>query len=457
MANVGVMGTGAPGYCSGPYGLRSRAMHGRLAPMDATTRSGRRAVFWGTDITKMARARWRHVRDDVHRGRSLGSQSGTKELVMAQAVCGPVALKHHAALEHLPDLKLARHPAAARGRRARVFATGAATITTTGHASKELGFGDTVIGGRMTLSCVTELLTRHFGRGFYVGGRLDVKFTNVLWPNEPFTTRGIIMGRRVEDGQTRAGGSRSSARRPTEPKSSWPTPAPSKVVDAVNGRAPRRRDRLPRASAPPGRPVALPTAWADNHRHTDDRAMTQAPQICPLGATLGTEALGIDLAKPLEEGIFAWIQGVFAEHPVLVFRDQDLSAPELAAFGRRFGTPSPPRAAQVSPRRVFGSLLADQRGRDWRDRLVRRQARHRLAHRFDVRGHAAPSGRAARQGGAFAEGRHDVRRHARGLRGLARAQEAAPVRPHRPARPRRRAPVWRRLGRDREELQDMRR
>jgi len=71
-------------------------------------------------------------------------------------------------------------------------------------ASKELGFGDTVIGGRMTLSCVTELLTRHFGRGFYLGGRLDVKFTNVLWPNEPLTTRGIITGRRVEGGQTRA-------------------------------------------------------------------------------------------------------------------------------------------------------------------------------------------------------------------------------------------------------------
>ncbi len=71
-------------------------------------------------------------------------------------------------------------------------------------ASKNLGFGDTVIGGRMTLSCVTELLTRHFGRGFYLGGRLDVKFTNVLWPNEPFTTRGIITGRSQEGGQTRA-------------------------------------------------------------------------------------------------------------------------------------------------------------------------------------------------------------------------------------------------------------
>src|SRR5437879_9265227 len=68
---------------------------------------------------------------------------------------------------------------------------------------------------------------------------------------------------------------------------------------------------------------------------------TQAAQLRPLGAALGTEALGIDLSKPLEDGIFAWIQGVFAEHPVLVFRDQDLGAAELAAFGRRFGTPRP--------------------------------------------------------------------------------------------------------------------
>jgi len=71
-------------------------------------------------------------------------------------------------------------------------------------ASQALGFGNTVIGGRMTLSCVTELLTRHFGRGFYLGGRLDAKFTNVLWPKEPFTTRGIITARSREGGQMRA-------------------------------------------------------------------------------------------------------------------------------------------------------------------------------------------------------------------------------------------------------------
>ena len=31
-----------------------------------------------------------------------------------------------------------------------------------------------------------------------------MKFTNVLWPDEPFTTRGIITDRSTEDGQTRA-------------------------------------------------------------------------------------------------------------------------------------------------------------------------------------------------------------------------------------------------------------
>jgi len=67
--------------------------------------------------------------------------------------------------------------------------------------------------------------------------------------------------------------------------------------------------------------------------------MTDTPQLRPLGDTLGTEALGIDLSQPLDEAEFDWIAAAFAEHPVLVFRDQDLGATELAAFGRRFGTP----------------------------------------------------------------------------------------------------------------------
>src|SRR5436190_978917 len=62
------------------------------------------------------------------------------------------------------------------------------------------------------------------------------------------------------------------------------------------------------------------------------------PQLRPLGEHLGTEALGVDLSK-LDDTTFAWIERAFAENPVLVFRGQQLDAGDIAAFGRRFGTP----------------------------------------------------------------------------------------------------------------------
>ena len=67
--------------------------------------------------------------------------------------------------------------------------------------------------------------------------------------------------------------------------------------------------------------------------------MTASPQLRPLGEHLGMEALGIDLSPPLDDATFAWVADAFANHPVLVFRDQNLGAAELAAFGRRFGVP----------------------------------------------------------------------------------------------------------------------
>jgi taurine dioxygenase len=67
--------------------------------------------------------------------------------------------------------------------------------------------------------------------------------------------------------------------------------------------------------------------------------MAPSPRLRPLGETLGMEALGIDLSMPLDDATFAWLENAFAEHSVLVFRDQNLGAAELAAFGRRFGIP----------------------------------------------------------------------------------------------------------------------
>ena len=67
--------------------------------------------------------------------------------------------------------------------------------------------------------------------------------------------------------------------------------------------------------------------------------MTATPQLRRLGDALGTEVLGVDLAQRLDDATFGWITQAFAEHPVLVFRHQDLDAGNVAAFGRRFGTP----------------------------------------------------------------------------------------------------------------------
>ena len=67
--------------------------------------------------------------------------------------------------------------------------------------------------------------------------------------------------------------------------------------------------------------------------------MASTRELRPLGEPIGTEARGVDLSQPLDAETFAWIEAAFAEHPVLVFREQNLGPAELAAFGRRFGKP----------------------------------------------------------------------------------------------------------------------
>src|ERR1041384_7204798 len=66
--------------------------------------------------------------------------------------------------------------------------------------------------------------------------------------------------------------------------------------------------------------------------------MAETPELRPLGEALGTEALGVDLSR-LDDDTFDWIRNAFAEHPVLVFRNQTLGAGDIASFGRRFGLP----------------------------------------------------------------------------------------------------------------------
>ncbi len=68
--------------------------------------------------------------------------------------------------------------------------------------------------------------------------------------------------------------------------------------------------------------------------------IADTPTLRPIGGTFAAEALGIGVARPPDAGTLAWIEQAFADHPVLVFREQDLGPRELAAFGRCFGVSS---------------------------------------------------------------------------------------------------------------------
>ncbi len=59
-------------------------------------------------------------------------------------------------------------------------------------ASEELGFEEVVVGGKMTISYIGDMLDRTFGERWYNGGKLDVKFTNIVWPGDKVTARGVI-------------------------------------------------------------------------------------------------------------------------------------------------------------------------------------------------------------------------------------------------------------------------
>ena len=64
-------------------------------------------------------------------------------------------------------------------------------------------------------------------------------------------------------------------------------------------------------------------------------------EIVPTGKALGAEIKGVDLRK-LPAGAFGRIAQAYADHLVVLIRGQNLSDPDLIAFGKRFGALEPP-------------------------------------------------------------------------------------------------------------------
>jgi len=59
--------------------------------------------------------------------------------------------------------------------------------------------------------------------------------------------------------------------------------------------------------------------------------------VKPLAGAIGAEIHGIDLCSPISDETVARIRGIWLEHSVVFFRDQELPPKDFAAFARRFG------------------------------------------------------------------------------------------------------------------------
>ncbi len=82
-----------------------------------------------------------------------------------------------------------------------VFFHGRRSYHTDKKASEELGFEEVVVGGKMTMSLIGQMMEQRFGRGYYEGGTLDIKFTNIVWPDEHVTAKGVITNQ--QDGKAK--------------------------------------------------------------------------------------------------------------------------------------------------------------------------------------------------------------------------------------------------------------
>jgi acyl dehydratase len=58
--------------------------------------------------------------------------------------------------------------------------------------AQALGFPDVVVQGMLSICFVSELMTHAFGLGWHLGGKMDLRLVNVVWPDDVLTTRGKV-------------------------------------------------------------------------------------------------------------------------------------------------------------------------------------------------------------------------------------------------------------------------
>jgi len=66
-------------------------------------------------------------------------------------------------------------------------------------------------------------------------------------------------------------------------------------------------------------------------------AIATGLDIRPISPIIGAEIYGLDLSEPLEPEVVSMVRAALSHHLVIIFRDQDLTPDDQAAFGRQFG------------------------------------------------------------------------------------------------------------------------
>jgi len=88
-------------------------------------------------------------------------------------------------------------------RRCWMFSGPGKNYHTDAEAAKQLGFPNIVVQGMMSTCFVSQVMQEHFGEGWLVGGKMDVRLTNVLWVDETVTTRARVREEEREGTRTR--------------------------------------------------------------------------------------------------------------------------------------------------------------------------------------------------------------------------------------------------------------
>lgn len=70
-------------------------------------------------------------------------------------------------------------------------------------SAKQLGFPNIVVQGMMSTCFASEVMHREFGNGWLVGGKMDLRLTNVLWVDEAATARAKVREEEREGTLTR--------------------------------------------------------------------------------------------------------------------------------------------------------------------------------------------------------------------------------------------------------------